>query len=97
LLDGRPFSRRSQIERVKQFAAAQGQPWRILECVCSEASARQRLESPEASSDHPAINRGVALYLDVKAGFEPIFPPKTIIDTDAPLETCLNLACKALA
>jgi predicted kinase len=94
-LDGRPFSQNSQIERVKAFADSLTQPWRILECVCSEESARQRLQA--TSAKHPAANRNYDLYLDVKARFEPIPQPKTIIDTDAPLETCLNLACKALA
>lgn len=91
-LDGRPFSRHEQIERVKIFAESIQQPCRILECVCSEASARERLEAQAASAEHPAANRNFDLYLAVKARFEPIQPPKTIIDTDAPLEACLNLA-----
>src|SRR5579863_1503169 len=43
-LDGRTFSRRHQIENVIAAAASLHQPWRILECVCSEATARRRLE-----------------------------------------------------
>src|SRR5947209_6733075 len=35
-LDGRPFSRRYQIENVINFADSVHQHWRILECVCSE-------------------------------------------------------------
>src|ERR1700756_2076297 len=35
-LDGRPFSRRYQIENVLAAAALLHQPWRILECVCSD-------------------------------------------------------------
>ena len=34
-LDGRPFSRRYQIENVLAVANSLHQPWRILECVCS--------------------------------------------------------------
>ncbi|HEY6768446.1 MAG TPA: AAA family ATPase, partial [Candidatus Sulfotelmatobacter sp.] len=45
-LDGRPFSRRYQIENVITAAASIHQPWKILECVCSEATARQRLDRP---------------------------------------------------
>jgi predicted kinase len=95
-LDGRPFSRNSQIERVKACAASLSQPWRILECICSETSARDRLLSPAESATHPAANRNFDLYLKVKARFEPIPPPKTVIDTDAPLEDCLSLALNAL-
>src|SRR5215475_15398473 len=43
-LDGRTFSRAYQLKRATGYAEALGQPWRILECVCSEESARQRLE-----------------------------------------------------
>lgn len=40
-LDGRPFSRRYQIENVITAADSLQQPWRILECVCSEETARR--------------------------------------------------------
>ena len=95
-LDGRPFSRRYQIERVITFAEEHEQPWRILECVCSDKSARQRLDvAPDPS--HPAPNRNFALHLEVKARFEPIQHAKTVISTDQPLEDCIALAIAGLA
>lgn len=96
LIDGRPFSRRDQIARITTFAEAHSQPWRILECVCSEPTALQRLQSQSKAGEHPAANRTTDLYRALKAQFEPIPQPKTVVDTDAPLETCLNLARKAL-
>jgi predicted kinase len=96
-LDGRPFSRSSQIERVLRFAAQVAQPWRILECFCSEDSARQRLSAQTSTTGHPAANRDLDLYLSVKARFEPISKPRTVIDTDAPLEACVQQAVAALA
>jgi predicted kinase len=51
-LDGRPFSRRYQIENVLSAADAMRQPWRILECVCSEETARRRLEADVATGAH---------------------------------------------
>jgi len=90
-LDGRPFSRRYQIDRVLQFADELAQPWRIIECICSDESARRRLDlQPDLS--HPAHNRTFALYLEVKARFEPIKHPKTTINTDLPLEQCVQQA-----
>src|ERR1035438_2206755 len=44
LLDGRPFSRRYQIDRVLQFARELDQPCTILERICSDESARRRLD-----------------------------------------------------
>ena len=95
-LDGRPFSRRYQIENVLATAASLRQPWRILECVCSEATARQRLEADGETGSHPAGNRGIQLYLDVRTRFETITFEKTVIDTEQPLEFCTDLAIKSL-
>ena len=96
-LDGRPFSRRYQIDNVIAAAASLHQPWRILECVCSDESIRQRLEADSRSGEHPAGNRDVALYLEVKARFEEIRHPKTVIDTDQPLHTGIEVAMVALS
>ncbi len=93
-LDGRTFSRRYQIERVITAADELNQPWRILECVCAEETAKKRLE--EQAGAHPAGNRDFQLYLRVKVGFEKIILPKTVIDTDQPVEECLRLAGAAL-
>lgn len=95
-LDGRPFSRRYQIENVLNAAASLRQPWRILECVCSEETVRRRLEADAAASAHPAGNRNYSLYLEVKARFEAIAFPKTVIDADQPLEACVQQALAAL-
>jgi predicted kinase len=93
-LDGRPFSHRYQIEQVIEAAAALQQPWQILECVCSEECARQRIE--DQAGEHPAKNRDYALFLRVKAQFEEITFAKTVIDTDQPLESCVEFALQAL-
>ena len=95
-LDGRTFSRRYQIDLVLNAASELHQPWRILECVCSDELARSRLEVQAASGEHPAGNRNFALYLEVKARFEPITLPKTVIDTDQPLDDCLRKALAVL-
>ncbi len=93
-LDGRTFSRRYQLERATGYAKALGQSWRILECVCSEESARNRLQQDDS---HPATNRNFNLYLEVKARFEEITLPKTVIDTGQPLRTCIQQAKAAFA
>src|SRR5580704_6633564 len=56
-LDGRPFSRRYQVDNVVNAAAALHQSWRIIECVCPEEVTRQRLEEQSKSGAHPAGNR----------------------------------------
>jgi adenylylsulfate kinase len=91
--DGRTFSRRYQLDRATGYAAALRQPWRILECICSDETARARLE---ADPFHVAANRNFKLYLQVKARFEEITLPKTVINTEQPLETCMEAAKPAL-
>jgi predicted kinase len=95
-LDGRPFSRRYQIENVLTAAASLHQPWRILECICSEETAKRRLEQHARGGEHPAANRDFQLYLDVRSRFEAISLPKTVMHTDEPLEECVAQALAAL-
>lgn len=96
-LDGRPFSRKYQIENVLTVAASLHQPWRILECVCSEETVRRRLATDKTGGEHPAGNRDFSLYLEVKQRFESILYEKTVIDTDQPVERCIEAAVKALS
>lgn len=91
-LDGRPFSRKYQIERVIEYAGGMRQPWRIIECVCSEETVRQRIEKQE----HLAANRDFGLYLRVKARFEEIRFPKVVVDTERPIGDCVKEAMKGL-
>ena len=95
-LDGRPFSRKYQIENVIAATDCLQQPWRILECVCSQETARRRLAEDVAGGAHVAGNRNFQLYLEVRSRFEAITQSKTIIDTDAPMEDCIEQALTVL-
>jgi len=95
-LDGRPFSRRYQIDNVLTVASSLHQSWRILECLCSEDTARKRLAADADASSHPAGNRNFQLFANVKARFEAITHPKIVIDTDETLEKCINRSLIAL-
>ncbi|HEY7351587.1 MAG TPA: ATP-binding protein [Terriglobales bacterium] len=93
-LDGRTFSQSYQVKRATGYAEAIGQEWRIVQCVCSENTARDRLTR---DCSHPAANRDFNLYLQVKARFQEITLPKTVIDTGQPLEACVERAKAALS
>jgi predicted kinase len=92
LLDGRTFSRRYQRERVIGFCAEIGAEWRMIECVCAEATALQRLAEDAAMGSHPAANRTPELYSEVRKAWEAIAEPRVVVDTDAPLERCVERA-----
>ena len=96
-LDGRTFSCEYQIRRAVEYASAHDQEWRIIECVCSEQTARARLERDIREGQHPAANRDWALYQRVKAGFEEIVLPKIVIDTDLPVDECVARSLNELS
>jgi predicted kinase len=93
-LDGRTFSRNYQIDRVLGFARELGQPWKIIECACTDESARRRLDADDPS--HPARNRDFALYLEMQRQFEEIKYPKTTISTEQPLRQCIEQVLNVL-
>jgi len=86
ILDGRVFSKNSQLKLVTEFADKLGQPWRVIECVCSEATAKQRIATDQSSGSHPAANRNASLYDTVKSRFEPIPEPKLEVNTDTAVD-----------
>jgi predicted kinase len=92
-LDGRTFSRGYQIDRVLRLADELSQPWVIVECVCSEESARRRLD---CDPSHPARNRDFDLYVKVQAAFEPITYSKVTVSTDQSLERSTDQALASL-
>lgn len=98
IIDGRTFSRRDQVAALEQLAEDLKVPLKIIECVCSDESARRRLEGKQAMGEnrerHLAANRDYNLYRTIKARFEPIREPKLVVDTDDDLAQCLA-ACLA--
>lgn len=94
-IDGRPFSKAQQLEQVLRAADALKQTWHILECICPEATAKERLREQDQS--HIAANRDYDLYLRIKSKWEEILLPKTVINTDQPLALCITLALTAIS
>ncbi len=83
IIDGRTFSKQYQIVDLIDAARRMGAPLRIIECVCSDATAKQRLKLDSTHQRHQALNRTFDLYLHLKANAEPITVPKLVINTDS--------------
>lgn len=86
ILDGRVFSKNAQLKQGTDFADRVGQKWRVVECVCSDATAKNRIEHDQQTGSHPASNRTVAMYEAVKARFESIPEPKIVINTNGEVD-----------
>jgi adenylylsulfate kinase len=82
ILDGRPFSKKYQRDLVIHFAEWTKTRWRIVECTCSEETARRRIEH----ADHPAADRNFELYQRVKSEWEEITRPKLMVDSEIPID-----------
>jgi adenylylsulfate kinase len=80
ILDGRTYSKTAQIEALKEAALKLQTPLKIIECVCSEKSTKERLSKD--AGKHLAKDRDFELYLRIKAGLEQIKEPKLVLDTD---------------
>ena len=87
ILDGRPFGKKYQVERVASFAKLMKTPCRLVECVCSEKVALGRLK---ADRKHVAGNRDAKLYREIKAGFQEIRRRKLVVKTGLGLEACVE-------
>ena len=94
LLDGRTFTRRSQVEHVTSAAERLSPPLIFIECRCDETTALRRLKDDHAQGRHPAANRSAALYLELRARADPLVIPHLVVDTDGPLEEAVR-RCRA--
>lgn len=77
ILDGMPFSRRSERDRVRELAKQTRAEARFVLCTCDEQTALARIEQ---STSHPAKDRNANLYLKVKARFEAFGPDEEYVE-----------------
>ncbi|MCX6376057.1 MAG: AAA family ATPase [Armatimonadetes bacterium] len=70
ILEGMPFSRRSERDAARSLAREAGADFELILCVCPEEVALERITAQVG--DHPATDRSTALYFEVKSRFEAI-------------------------
>lgn len=91
IIDGRTFSRPSQVAELIHMSQEIGASLRLIECVCSDSAAKARLDRDREAGSHLAANRSFALYLALKEQAQPIPPPKLVLHTDQEdLGTCVR-------
>jgi predicted kinase len=94
-LDGRTFSRRTQIEEAVKAAGQAGAAWRILRVICADEVAEARLSAHDPAN--PARNRDVKLYREIRAQFEEILLPHSVIDTTNGVDSVINRVAEDLS
>ena len=93
-LDGRPFSRQYQRERVHAIATRIGTPLAVIECIAGEQRALDRIRRDLESGSHLAANRTAALYHAKKQDFErePLRGERLTVSSDEELENSITRA-----
>lgn len=84
ILDGRPFSRRAQVDEVVALAASVGQALRVIHCVAPDALVHKRLLADLARGNNVAADRTIDKYHRIKQVYEPLVIPHLVVDTSAP-------------
>lgn len=93
VLDGRTFSKKYQLDRVRAVAAET--PLHIVECICPEVVALDRIRATKHL--HRARNRDEGLYWRVRDAFETIPQPKLMANTIDPIESTVQRLIEKIA
>jgi predicted kinase len=88
VIDGMALSSAGRLQEFAEAAGSRRRPVRIIECVCSEATAVSRISADQG--DHPAGDRGPQLYHRIRERYEPTELPFLRVDTDGDEEENLD-------
>lgn len=82
VLDGRTYTRRYQVEELREFALSIGIRLALVECVCADEVACSRIERDVLAHSHRARNRTPDLHAELRREQEPIEGEKLVLRTD---------------
>lgn len=90
ILDGRTFSKKAQVDALLSYSNSRNRHLCVIQCVCSDETARLRLDRDVRGGKHLAADRDYSLYEKMKSDSQPLEIPKLIVNTDYPLERCFE-------
>jgi len=86
ILDGRPFSKRMQVEDVVRLAERVGHRLCVIYCWAPDAVVYRRLEEDMRHTGNVAAGRNMEKYLRIKESFEPLVIEHLSVNTDQATE-----------
>jgi adenylylsulfate kinase len=86
ILDGRPFSKHTQVNEVVMLAQRVDHPLCVIYCWAPDAVVRQRLENDIENTGNVASGRNMEKYLRIKSSFEPLQVKHLSVNTDRPID-----------
>jgi predicted kinase len=90
ILDGRPYSKRTQVDEVIALATRVDHPLRVIYCWAPDEVVRQRLARDLRETGNVAADRSMQKYLRIKRCFEPLTVPHLTVDTSQPMAKMLK-------
>ena len=92
ILDGRTFSRQPQVDILMAYCQIYNRSIAIIQCICSDETARARIKNDLINKNHLAANRSFILYQQTKDNADTMLVPHLTVDTEQTLEACVH-AC----
>lgn len=83
ILDGRPFSRQSQVAEVQYLARSTGHELRVIYCWAPDDVVRRRLQ--EDARRMQVADRTIDKYYRIQRSFEPLVVDHLVLDTTNPV------------
>jgi predicted kinase len=97
IIDGRTYSKRSQVARLLEIAQGLGVIPCFIECVCDARLIRERLRIDSITGSHPATNRTFDMYCSLQALADPLEVTRLTVDTGlSDLNETVNIALEYL-
>lgn len=90
VLDGRTYSRRYQVDELRELTWRLSAKLVIVECRASREAIEARLEADRRAGSHPARDRTLERYLELEAAREPLEPALTLDTSRLNLGECLE-------
>lgn len=97
ILDGRPFSKHTQVDEVVMLAQRVRHPLCVVYCWAPDAVVRRRLEDDIASTGNVASGRNMEKYLRIKATFEPLQVEHLSVNTDQSIDEVVQVVLTRIA
>ncbi len=84
ILDGRPFSKQSQVAEVQELARSTGHDLRVIYCWAPDDVVYGRLE--EDAKRMQIADRTIEKYRRIQCNFEPLIVGHLVLDTSSPVD-----------
>lgn len=96
IVDGKPFSRRTEIASARQLVAEAGADLRVFHCEAPLAVVEERLRAGLTDPDNVRAERTPEKAARIRRSFDPIERPVVVLDMTVPIDVQVEACLGAL-